>query len=181
MSYSSRQSEEKLPADPKSSLGDSSLASTVDASSSLAGDPSSTSSDPSSTSVTDSSRSKTDYSSTSGGDVTSRLARPTAASKARQGEARAKHQPKPPAKPAGPTRTVAVVTAPPRRKACSTPTKEDVTLSDLTLDASCIPGREPTLDTTLGPPAPLQRGVLRGSARVGGRGKPPVMQSLSSR
>jgi hypothetical protein len=74
---------------------------------------------------------------------------------------------------------VKTVTVPPRtgqpkaRKAISTPTKEDVTLSDLTLDASCISSRvsSQALDSTMMAPGPLQR-PLAGGARASVRGRP---------
>ena len=116
--------------------------------------------------------------------------------RARQGQQATKSRPDPrnavkttvtktvPVKTVPVTKTVPVktVTVPSRtgqpkaRKAISTPTKEDVTLSDLTLDASCISSRagsSQALDSTMVAPGPMQRPLVAGGgARASVRGRP---------
>ena len=111
--------------------------------------------------------------------------------RARQGQQPAKSRPDPrtavkttvtktvPVKTVPVTKTVTVPRTggqPKARKAISTPTKEDVTLSDLTLDASCISSRaqgsSQALDSTLLAPGPMQRPLAGAGARASVRGRP---------
>jgi len=106
-----------------------------------------------------------------------RLHQGTAASKARQGKkAVVKEIPKPPPiKPA--TKTVPVPTVM-RKKASSTPTKEDCTISDMTLgDVSHIP---PALDASMMAPPMLRMAEGRSSVRGNRDGRGGVKKQLLS-
>jgi len=107
-----------------------------------------------------------------------RLHQGTAASRARQGKkAAVKETPKPPPiKPAAKTVPVQTVV---KKKACSTPTKEDCTISDMTLsDVSHIPS---ALDCSVMAPPMMRMGEGRSSVRGNTRGGAVKKQLLASR
>merc|ERR1719370_2286991 len=102
-----------------------------------------------------------------GSGIGQRLHQGTAASRARQGKkAAVKETPKPPPiKPAAKTVPVQTVV---KKKACSTPTKEDCTISDMTLsDVSHIPS---ALDSSTMAPPMMRMGEGRNSVRGTSRG-----------
>jgi len=107
-----------------------------------------------------------------------RLHQGTAASRARQGKkAAVKETPKPPPiKPAAKTVPVQTVV---KKKACSTPTKEDCTISDMTLsDVSHIPS---ALDFSMMAPPMMRMGEGRSSVRGNSREGTIKKQLLASR
>jgi len=113
-----------------------------------------------------------------GNGIGQRLHQGTAASRARQGKkAAVKETPKPaPVKPAAKTVPVQTVV---KKKACSTPTKEDCTISDMTLsDVSHIPS---ALDSSTMAPPMMRMGEGRSSVRGNNRGGAVKKQLLTSR